>query len=347
MEEQDTYSNRTILLIIATILFAIAVVVLSFAINTKTLVKTNVMTYKEESNVDYKVYLKDNQFYEEKFIEKDKEYIADIIDYIDTTLEYNVNASKLFDYECKYKIIGTVSASLKSDTSKELWTNDYTLLSEKKIKKEDNNSINIKENIKIKYDEYNKLIDSFKKTYVLSVDANLKVKLIVDIVGKVDEYSENIEIQNEIFLNIPLSEQTINISMNYNNVDNKEVIEESKLKSVKNMKLLYASLLLFVSSMIMFIIVIVKSRKSVTYYAKELEKILSRFDDIIVNIKNLPDLDDINILEVTTFEELVDAQQEYRIPISFCELKPGRKSVFILLVDTQAWIYTLRQKKRG
>ena len=72
-----------------------------------------------------------------------------------------------------------------------------------------------------------------------------------------------------------------------------------------------------------------------------LRKILSSYDSIIVNVSNVPSLDDLKIIEVNSFNELIDAHSEVRMPINYCEEVENYKSVFVLVSNNIAWIYTL------
>ena len=57
------------------------------------------INYDEKSDVDYKVLLKDNEFYQENYLEKDKGYVSSLIDNIEAEFKYDLN----FDRNIKYK----------------------------------------------------------------------------------------------------------------------------------------------------------------------------------------------------------------------------------------------------
>jgi len=68
-----------------------------------------VMTYKESSDIDYKVMLKDNEFYEKNYQDKNKGYIASIIDSIlITNFNYNVDFSEDVNYDYSYKLVAEI-----------------------------------------------------------------------------------------------------------------------------------------------------------------------------------------------------------------------------------------------
>ena len=72
-----------IYVVLLAVFFALS---LLFARRTLTKEDIDPINYTEKETIDYKVYLKENDFYTEKYLGKDKAYIASLIDYID--LEY-------------------------------------------------------------------------------------------------------------------------------------------------------------------------------------------------------------------------------------------------------------------
>ena len=75
-------------------------------------------------------------------------------------------------------------------------------------------------------------------------------------------------------------------------------------------------------------------------YDKELKRILSTYDGIIVNVSSLPDLEKFNVIKVKSFDELLDAHSEVRLPINYYRQK--NRSTFILVNDTMLWMYILK-----
>ena len=70
--------------------------------------KLSVVAFSENSNVDYKVYLKENKFYEKDYLEKDNQYIASLIDKVEANFKYNMDIPSKFDYVYGYKIVAEV-----------------------------------------------------------------------------------------------------------------------------------------------------------------------------------------------------------------------------------------------
>ena len=67
------------------------------------------VTYKEDSDIDYKVYLKQNDFFEENYLDDNNRYIASLIDYINATFKYNIlMEDKDVDFKYNYRIESNV-----------------------------------------------------------------------------------------------------------------------------------------------------------------------------------------------------------------------------------------------
>ena len=68
--------------------------------------------YDEVSNLSYDVALKENKYYEEDFLEKDRQYIASLIDYINANFKYELDVKEDLEYQYKYKIIAKYKSSV-------------------------------------------------------------------------------------------------------------------------------------------------------------------------------------------------------------------------------------------
>ena len=58
----------------------------------------------------------------------------------------------------------------------------------------------------------------------------------------------------------------------------------------------------------------------------------------------MPNFNNYKVIHVLSFNELIDAHSEVRMPINYFEEKPGCKSVFALINGDIAWVYTLMEE---
>ena len=80
---------------------------LIFLYKTIDIEKEKVISYNEIGTLDYKVHLKDNEFYQESYLEKNKYYIASLIKNIDINLNYDfvIDTTHLSATEVTDKIV--------------------------------------------------------------------------------------------------------------------------------------------------------------------------------------------------------------------------------------------------
>ena len=328
------------------ILFLSIITICSFVLIIKGIFPNNneapVYSYNMKRNIDYKVYLHKNSFYEEEYIGMGKQYTSELIDYVDINFDYQYNGSKLTDvvynYNIKADIIGEYENS--DNGNSELWTKKYVLLDKKEKEISDTTSFNIKENLKIDYSKYNEIVNNFKKEFRLAIDAYLKIRLNIEYSGKIEGYKDEIKETDYLEIYIPLSKSTINIDTNYAEDNSKTVVP--KLDKEKNKELLYAGIVLLTFTIVVFSLVYNKvfvSNK--TLYFKKLQKILKDYSEIIVESSTMLNYDDLEVLDITNFDDMVDIEEEVKSPIIFYEHIKDKESWFIVLKGKYAYRYIL------
>ncbi len=323
-------------------------IILTIAFALFSLMKNRVekVTYTENSNIDYMVCLKKNNYFKEKCLDNTKNsYVADILDYITLDFSYFMNVSTKIDQEYNYNITAKILATDKEDSSKVVYNKTTTLVENKKVNDNSKSIANMKEQVKINYADYNDIITNFKKDYVLALDANLIITMNINYKGKYSKDFDEINTAKQMSVTIPLSEQMITITTSTKK-ENKTSILEKKEKG-KTDKIIMKGLIGL--DAILAGILIFSIMKSLPYkkeYLKELEKILKEYDRAIVSTNNLPSFKNHNQIEVPTFEELLDARENLERPILYYQSKTEDKVIFCIMANKEVYIYTLEAKDK-
>ncbi len=296
------------------------------------------LKYQENNDIDYKVYLKKNDFFETKYLGKDETYITSLIDHINADFNYKIDFDALIDGKYTYYVYATVESN-KSNGQSKYWSKDYRITDEKKIDLKKSTGFSVHENVDIDYNKYNNILLSFKKTLGLSgANGILKVYFVVNSEVEGNEVSTPIE--SKLLLALPLSEQTIEAKVDldaHNTVKEvSKVIDADKARVSKVLGTIYAAAIVFLLALIIYVD---KKKKNLNKYESTLKKILNTYDGIIVNINKIPDLTGFRIIDVSSFEELLDAHGEVRMPINF--YRGTDKCYFILISDKTAWKYKI------
>lgn len=302
--------------------------------------KIDNLTYEENNSVHYKVFLKENNFFDTNYLDENKTYIISLIDYLNVDFNYEINFNKEVNGEYKYFLEATIYADKANNQKGNYWTKKFKIKDEQVLNIEKARKYNIHENLNIDYQEYNDLLNEFKKTTGVTTDAKLSISMIVynDITG------ETIPLKNKrnLSLSLPLSELAIEGTVNTDDFNKKDSIEK-KVRD-NNPKFMFCRIVGIISCFVSLLcgILIYKIYKVMIlkdYYNVKLKKILNTYDSIIVNVDNLPDLKNYNVINVSTFDELIDAHSEIRLPINFYEDK--KKSYFVLTNREQAYVYRM------
>lgn len=306
----------------------------------------DVVNYIENSSIDYKVYLKKNNYFDTPFLEKNKVYITSLIDYIDIDFSYNLKFDSKRSGRYVYYIKGIMSANV-SNTDKDYWQKNYNILKLTEETYDNVDNINLNKNIKIDYVKYNKLLLKFKEEFKLTMDGSFKAVLCIDNYIKSSDGSELLK-TTVTDLEIPLTKATIEVPIKVNEINNSSKLYGDLVynNSTFNNILKISSIILFVLGLLLIsysVFKLVRSFEKLSSYNKELKKILKTYDGIIVNVKSAPNYSLTNVINVNSFSELLDAHSEIRQPITFFE--KDKKAIFTLINNNVMWKYVLKDLK--
>lgn len=301
--------------------------------------------YMEKSNLDYKVYLKENPYFDSPYLTKGNQYIASLIDYISADFNYDFSASDLMNSNFRYLVKADVTVYEKGDSSKVLYKSSDTLLPEKTVQNNGSSYYAIRENIKINYAKYNDMVSAFKKDYSLALESQLKVTLYVFMDGAYKEIEQPLSSSQNMSLTIPLTEQTINIGMSYKDVNDANVVEE--YSNVEPINIVY--FVLFGITLITSLVLTVKLVRFLnkiktkgTEYDRILGTILKDYEGIVARVKKVPDFNGRTLIELETFDEILDISEKLDKPILFIEMHKHQKSWFIIVNHNEIYKYTLK-----
>ena len=337
-----SFSMRVILniMLIAVLIYALVY----FSIMSFSITKRQYINYTENSDIDYKIYLKDNSFYEEDYLGKGMAYVASLIDKIHINYEYKFNADKESNLYVSYVVKAKLIIASQSN-SNVFFEKEYDLTEE--ISEDIDNtfgySIN-KKDIVIDYDYYNQLANDFKSHYAVNTSNRLEVTLYVNERSK-KENTYSLLNNNKATLIIPLSEQEINISFDNKNVNiEKQLISNSAI-IVKNKQYAIISGILF--TLVIVSIILLAQKLSLTNtgkskYDRYVNRLLRGYDRLIINIKNKPDISGYNVIEVEKFEELIDVRENVSQPINYYIITPHQKCEFFVINDINIYVYVIK-----
>lgn len=339
---KNCYSNMIILI------FSFALFIgLSFLCFKKSIIiqKEQNVFYEESGSPNYKVYLKDNDYYKQNYLDKDMSYIANLIDYISIDYNYKFISDTELNGDYYYKIIADLEIRNPQNDSL-FYIERYDLTEEKHFPIKNEKEYLINETIDINYDHYNAIANNFEASYGVDTESNLTVGL--ELHRKIDGIlvsNSDINSDSKINLIIPLSEKTINLKTESLEIKNKNVVISLHHYKIDDVKYLILALLFLVFALTIFVYITKRTislKPKVSSYDKMLRKILRQYDRLIVNVHTVPNFKKSDTVEVDSFYELLDAKYSVHNAIFYYEVTPHQKCHFYIKNHDNYIVYTLK-----
>ena len=311
--------------------------------------KESVVNYNETGDIDYKVYLKDNSFYSDKYLGKDMQYVASLIDRININYKFDMKTDNNLNFNYKYNIKADLLITDPNDNNKILYKKSNVLVSDKKNKGTLSNFM-VNDSVNIKYDEYNSYVNAFKKTYALSVKSKLIVTMEVTTEAKSKILKEDFNKVNKLSLAIPLSEQTVDIGIDTSSINNAGILDKNYISQIKKPVVLVLGLIVGILSLALLYIslyTLFSGRSKIDVYKTTISKILKEYDRAIVTSKSIDSIieEEHNVIKVESIDELLDAHDTTGQPILYSELVPNDVSCFMILDDKLLYKLIIRRKQ--
>ena len=354
----DQVKRRNMILNFVCIIVVLSILSVAFLFIYVSKSRNYSVSYQEKSNVDYKVYLKSNDFFDEKYLGLENKYIASLINYIDANFKYEISMKeKNVDYKYSYRIEALVNVS-ESKGSKPLYTKTTELLKVDEKTASSKSNVTINENLNINYNQYNDLIKQFVSIYKLNdINSTLTVSMYIDVVGSCEDFESDSNNESVISLVIPLTTRTVGIDINNNLVeasDNVIVCNDSSPLTV--LYAIVAVLILAVDGYFIYKMIkyIIHTRTAETIYDIELKRILNYYHSYIQRIRNNIDLKNGDMLQIDndviykgcqyfkleSFNDMLEIRDSLNAPILMSTNDTNTATYFIILDVNNKAVYT-------
>lgn len=333
----------------AVIASVVAVAIVISSIVAYQLNKTYYIGYNESGSIDYNVFLKDNEFFEEDHLGKDQSYVASLVDKIVADYSYEIDMDT-DDVNYKYSYSITSRLEIIDDTSKvAIFKPEKELVSVQNKSQSSSNNLRINEIVVINYDEYNNLASSFLETYDLtSTTSNIVVTLNVDVLSDCNAFSGSSVDTYTSELRIPLTTKTVNIEMTSEVPDSEAKMiactRGAGFEAFKTTAIVLAVIeVLLIILMVAFIYL---TRNDEITYAARVKKIMSQYKSYIQKINNMFDTSGYQKILVDTFDEMLEIRDTIQAPILMFENEEKTCTKFLIPTDSKL-LYVYEVKVEG
>lgn len=333
---------------------SLIIVVLSLLVLTSSIVayrlnKTYYIDYTEGGSIDYNVFLKENEFFEDSYLGKDQSYVASLIDRIMANFNYEMDID---DDDVNYRYSYRINSKLEiiDDTSGvAIFDPVETLVEVNNQAQNSQKRLSIKELVVLNYDEYNNLASKFIETYSLTnVTSNIVVTMEVDVLSDCNAMAGSSVDNFSSELRIPLTTKTVNIKMTSTVPEG----EEKMLACTRGAgsEVFKTGAIVFGVADLFFILFLVAfiyltRTEDITYTAR-VKKILTQYKSYIQRINNLFNTSGYQVILVNTFDEMLEIRDTIQAPILMHENADKTCAKFIIPTDSKL-LYLFEIKIEG
>ena len=302
--------------------------------------------YTEKSGIDYKVQYKDNGFFEEEWIEKDKSYISSLIENISAEFSYKLDAES---DEMRYNYTYYIDAKMVVSNDRNgatYYTVEERILPMKNLFVKKASDFEIKESVNIDYVKFDGIARSFINTYNLK-DANstLIVTLSVESDCENNGFLNTCKNVYSTALNIPLASDTFSIhstsSAASGAVKNFEFVGSVNRGIFLYTSIITASLgLLTILTLLLFLHL--TKNEDITYAAK-VRKIYNAYSSFIQRIYGDFNAEGYQTVVVKTFEEMLGIRDTIQSPVLMSENRDETMTRFLIPTNTKLlYVYEVK-----
>ena len=330
----------------AIILAVLAVLLIAFTVIYYQLNKEYYINYTENSEIDYMVQLKPNDFYETEWLGKDQAYVASLVESIlaEFTYKMNMEASDV-DYKYSYSVDARLLI-LDNDTQKAILEKVYVIKENQEFSQSSNNKLEISELVSIDYDVYNELNKSFLEEMKLNdTTSKLVVSMRVNVVGSSASFESDAKNDYVASLNIPLTQRTVNINMSSS-------VNESESKVLANVQGVNQNIfkvsgivtaIALVLLLIVFIFYVYSTRNEDINYSIKVKKLYNSYRSYIQKLANGFDESGYQVLLLESFIDMLTIRDTIMSPILMSENDDQTMTRFLIPTDTRVlYVYEIK-----
>ncbi len=307
-----------------------------------------VLNYNVNNSASYNVKLKENAFIEKPELGENSTYISELVENILIKFDYEYVMSKNGRVTYQYSIIGDLVGEYQSSNenqNSEVWNKEIIYENNTEVTENNVSAIRLSKEVNVDFPYINQRVIDFKNELKLPIVAYLNVTLKVNVISHVDG-EKIIENVNEV-ITIPCNQLAFSIKKNV--PDNKQ----GKLTYMLPFDDFYErkfaiSMILYLLALIIFFsnFKVLFNIKHRTQYTIRLEKLLRTYGDIIINLTTPLEEANLNIVQVTSFNEMIDLEEELRIPINFYEIDPGYEAEFSIIHNNIIYKYIFNEDSK-
>lgn len=339
----------TLLGLIFILFFAgVYTIYLGFHLKKQNSVQESLYDYNVFENLNYKVYLYKNNSIDAEYLEQGETYINNLVKSIGVDYTFQYSASKIIPLKISNSINAEIFGEYQissADEKDQVWNKKYVLKEKTTQDVSKNQGTLITEHFDIDFNKFNNEVLEFRKEIGLPITAYLKVDILFEIEGEVEDKFNK---EKTITLTIPLNKEAFKIEENYEKTSKEHILSKETYVGKIDNKNLICGIIVIINALFLFFVFFkeIFDIQSKTPYLIKVTKLLKTYGDIIVEVDEVVDYTNYTNIAVKNFNELVDLEEELRIPIIFHEEKINEIGIFSIVYGDICYYYEINNEEK-
>lgn len=321
-EESRKQHRQFVMSIVVGLLFLVVALVLSLDVvsNQDSQVSAtsndSVYSYGIKQSIDQSVEYFPSSFFEEG-PGSNNGYVAALTDKIGLTFHYNFLASSQQSITYVYSVKAVLNSKYSLPGSGKgltnVWAKEYQLVAPVTETKTTDH-IAIDQSVVVPYVEYTSEINQLNQALSLVMENNVTVIFSVSVNGSIT--GEQLNDTRSSTVTAAIGPQVFGLDLAYDKSDSKQITPES-VHQETNRSTQIKTILAIIFAILALAAFIYASTKRIfkSQYQRELAKIYRYHEGIIVRAKSLADLSGKCIMPVKSFDDMLNIEEELKIPI--------------------------------
>lgn len=300
------------LLILAGILLLAAL----FTILHQVFNRATYIPYMESGDLDYRVHLKENDFYDEPYAEEGKAYVTALIDSVEANFSYQLlMAANNVNFEYAYRVNAVMKVTDKSGAV--IYEYVDPLVPEARREKT-GNSLMIGQTVVVDYAKYNELAQSFVSFYELeSTQSMLYLEMHISVIGACEDFSGDKMDSYVVALNVPLADKTVTMAVSSSVEEGDNILLAVESETVKNVFLVLMIIFWILTALgggfiVVFIFI---TRNEDINYEINVNRIYKSYQSFIQKLSNHFDDSGYRVLMLAGITELLEIRDTIQAPV--------------------------------
>lgn len=330
------------------LLFSVVTTIVAYQKPTTTHRTVTKSTYYQNGDFSYTVYLKNNTVYGKRFLvpQDNAIYFRNIVDYINANFTYTFQT---FDENSKVVTLdATGSYTITAEVQTELWKKSEILVPSTPFDVT-GDMVTFTEAFPIDFRHFENITAEINtETGVSSTNPFLYIQCTIELTAKTADGSIFKSFRPSI--NVTLTKKTIDITEGMANQfygKETETVQEFNQNVVDEKNTWRSASIVCAFILVIFVIVTASTSTRLTDIEQKIKKIKKKYGEWMVETNQLPISDDVQIIPVSSMDDLMKTSEEIRKPIVYYSSSNPEKHAFYVLDNCLWYEYALRPEQES